>query len=816
MTERYITIHGHFYQPPRENPWLEAIERQESAHPYHDWNARVAGECYAPNAAARILDGEGRITRIVDNYRLLSCDFGPTLLSWMEAKDPETYRAILDADRASIERFSGHGSAIAQAYGHIILPLASGRDKRTQIAWGIRDFEHRFGRRPEGMWLPETAVDFETLEALAEAGIGYTILAPHQAAAVRPFGEHEWRDVTGARIDRGRPYLQRLPSGRTIAIVFYDGPLSQAVAFEGLLADGEAFARRMIGAFQEGAVGPRLVHLATDGETYGHHHKQGEMALAWALQRIEGDETVELTNYGEYLERHPPTDEIQILENTSWSCVHGVERWRADCGCSGGHPGWHQRWRAPLRAALDWLRDELAPRYEATAGGLLRDPWSARDGYIDVILDRSRESVDRFFAGHAARELSGEERVRALELLELQRHAMLMYTSCGWFFDELSGTETVQVIQYASRAVQLARDLFGEESLEERFLERLQHAESNLPDKRDGRRVYELHVRPAMVDLNKVGAHYAVTSLFDDYDDDERIYCYEVAREDERRSASGRARLIIGRARVRSVITLREATLAYAAVHLGDHNLVGGVRTFRGEEAYRALAQDIEQAFSHGDFPAVLRKLDEAFAASMYSLRSLFYDEQRRILRRILEESIRRATAQYEQIYESRASLMRFVADLGVPAPRAFRMAAEFVINRRLRAAIAEEDLAEAERLLDAARHEDVEIDHVDLSFVGKRALDRAARRLIQAPDDPGHLERLVRLVDFVHRLPFHVPLHGVQNNYWRLLQNVYPTVRERADTGDPAARRWCERFEALGIELRVAVEAAIQEAVAG
>jgi alpha-amylase/alpha-mannosidase (GH57 family) len=738
----------------------------------------------------------------------------------MQEQDPETYHAILEADRASMERFSGHGSAIAQAYGHMILPLANGRDKRTQVKWGIRDFEHRFGRRPEGMWLPETAVDLDSLEALAEEGIGYTILEPGQAAAVRHSVEHEWRDVTGARIDRGRPYLQRLPSGKTITILFYDGPLSRAVAFEGLLRDGEVFARRLIGAFVEGAIGPRLVHLATDGETYGHHHKHGEMALAWALQRIDEDASVELTNYGEFLERHPASDEVQIIENTSWSCVHGVERWRSDCGCSsGGHPGWHQRWRAPLREALDWLRDTLAPRYEEAVGRFLRDPWLARDAYIDVILDRSRENVDRFFAQHAVRDLTDDERVRVLELLELQRHAMLMYTSCGWFFDELSGIETVQVMQYAGRAVQLARDLFDDEEfddeeIEERFLERLERAESNLPDKKNGRRVYDLHVRPAMVDLKKVAAHYAVSSLFEEYADEQRIYCYDVSRRDERRSEAGRARLIVGQARIRSVITYREATLSYAAIHLGDHNVVGGVRPFQSDEAYRALADDVESAFGHGDFPAVLRKLDEAFAASTYSLKSLFRDEQRRILRRILEESIRRASAQYEQIYDSRAPLMRSVADLGVPAPRPFRMAAEFVMNTRLRRAIAGEELLEAERLLAAARHEDVELDHVDLSYVAKRALERAAERLAGEPGDFERLERFAALVTFVRRLPFHAPLHGVQNTYWRLLQDVYPALRERAEAGDEAARRWCERFEALGRELQVAVETAIHEPV--
>ncbi|MCL6482072.1 MAG: DUF3536 domain-containing protein, partial [Firmicutes bacterium] len=374
--ERYICIHGHFYQPPRENPWLEAIEQQDSAYPYHDWNERITAECYAPNAASRILDSEGRIVRIVNNYARISFNFGPTLLAWMEQHAQETYRAVLEADRESRERFGGHGSALAQAYNHLIMPLANSRDKRTQIRWGIHDFVHRFGRRPEGMWLPETAVDLETLELMAEQGIRFTILEPGQARRVRPIGGRTWRDVAGGRIDPTTAYRLRLKSGHSICLFFYDGPIARAVAFEGLLARGENFANRLVSAFNDSRSWAQLVHIATDGETYGHHHLYGDMALAYALQYLEEHRLARLTNYGQYLELHPPTQEVEIFENTSWSCAHGVERWRSDCGCNtGGHPGWNQAWRAPLREALDWLRDTLAPRYEKHAGALLRDPW---------------------------------------------------------------------------------------------------------------------------------------------------------------------------------------------------------------------------------------------------------------------------------------------------------------------------------------------------------------------------------------------------------------------------------------------------------
>jgi alpha-amylase/alpha-mannosidase (GH57 family) len=504
---RSICIHGHFYQPPRENPWLETIERQDSAFPFHDWNERIAAECYAPNAAARILDGEGRIERIVNNYARISFDFGPTLLSWLEKKAPTVYHAVIAADRESRERFSGHGSALAQAYHHSILPLANRRDRRTEILWGLADFAHRFGRPAEGFWLPETAVDTESLEILAEQGIRFTLLEPRQARRFRPLGvgEEAWQEAPEG-IDGRVPYRLNLPSGRTLDLFFYDGAISRAIAFEKLLASGETFVGRLLGAFSPGSETDRseLVHIATDGETYGHHHRFGDMALAYSLRRIEEDEAVILTNYGEFLARHPPEFAVEIHDCTSWSCVHGVERWRSDCGCStGAAEGWNQAWRAPLRDALDQLRDEIAPLYEAAAAPLLADPWAARDAYNEVLLDHSPERVAAFLARQGRGDSSAwneAERTRALKLLELERQTLLMYTSCGWFFNDLAGIETVQVLRYAGRAVQLAQELFGD-GVEERFLARLEEARSNRSEEGDGRRIYERHVRPAIVGL---------------------------------------------------------------------------------------------------------------------------------------------------------------------------------------------------------------------------------------------------------------------------------------------------------------------------
>ena len=406
--ERFLCVHGHFYQPPRESAWLEQIEIQDSAYPYHDWNERIAAECYTPNSESRILDSERFITKIVNNYSQISFNFGPTLLSWMQRSVPATYEAILEADRQSRDRFSGHGSALAQAYNHMIMPLANRRDKATQVLWGLKDFEHRFGRAAEGMWLPETAVDIETLEVLADHGVTYTVLAPRQAARIRAKDRKEWTDVSGETVDPTTAYIQRLPSGRSMILFFYDGPIAKAIAFEGLLSSGETLASRLTSGFAEERDWPQLMHIAVDGETFGHHHRFGDMALAYALEHIEANHLARITNYAEFLELNPPTHEVEIFENSSWSCVHGVERWRSDCGCnSGGHHHWNQAWRGPLRDSLDWLRDTVAPLYEQAAAKYVKEPWAARDDYIELILNRSSENAVAFLDRHTRPPVDG-------------------------------------------------------------------------------------------------------------------------------------------------------------------------------------------------------------------------------------------------------------------------------------------------------------------------------------------------------------------------------------------------------------------------
>jgi alpha-amylase/alpha-mannosidase (GH57 family) len=791
----YLCIHAHFYQPPRENPWLEEIELQDSAYPYHDWNERISAECYAPNLTARILDSQQFITRIVNNYSKISFNFGPTLLSWAAEHEPHTYKGIIEADRQSQKNFSGHGSAVAQAYNHMIMPLANRRDKITQIRWGFEDFAFRFGRLPEAMWLPETAVDTESLDLMAEAGIAFAILAPHQAKAIRPLeGASDWQDVTGARIDPTRAYLFNTPSGRKINLFFYDGPISQAVAFEKLLDNGEKFASRLTGAVSSSRNWAQLIHIATDGETYGHHHRHGEMALAFALETVESKKWAKITNYGEYLEKSPPTYEVSIYENTAWSCVHGVERWRSDCGCNAGRAGWNQAWRKPLRDALDWLRDTVNPLFQQVGASLLRDVWAARDGYISVVLDRSPDIRERFGRDHFLRDLTRDEQVSVWKLMELQRHAMLMYTSCGWFFDELSGIETVQVIQYAGRVVQLAEELFGV-SLEEDFLNRLELAKSNLVEYGDGAKIYRRYVRPSIISLEKVGAHYSISSLFAPYGERTDLFSYSVKRLDYHTGEAGRLRMALGQAQFTSKVTQECETLTFWVVHFGDHNVAGGVQKFENPSAYEDMLSSISGAFERVDIPEVVRLLDRRFGEKTYSLRSLFRDEQRRIVRSILSSTVAEAEAAYLQLYDHHAALMRFITSLGTPLPREFSAAMEYAVNSLLRRACSSEELDgdRIRNLLREAQLNNVNLDKTTLEFLMRRKLETLASRLAADPSNPDKVIEVKNALKTVRQMPFPVNLWGPQNDVYGILTTLYPRIKRRAQRGEGKAQTWME-----------------------
>lgn len=805
--DKYICIHGHFYQPPRENPWLEEIEFQDSAYPYHDWNERITAECYAPNASSRILDAEGKIIDIVNIYSKISFDFGPTLLSWLERHKPDVYGSILKADQLSMSRFSGHGSAVAQAYNHMILPLANRRDKYTQIIWGIKDFEKRFNRLPEGMWLPEAAVDKETLEVLVSLGIKFTILAPRQAQRIRKKEEPgSWLDVKGEKIDPTRAYLCELPSGRTINLFFYDGPISRDVSFGGLLSNGESFAQKLLAAFNDQRKWAQIVHIATDGETFGHHHRFGDMALAYSLHYIEANGLARITNYGEYLEINPPTHAADIFENSSWSCVHGVERWRGNCGCNSGmHTGWNQEWRKPLREAMDWLRDRLIPVYGIEAAKLFQNPWDTRNDYIDVILDRSSKNIERFFSKHAVRDLSKSEKMNALKLLEAQRNAMLMYTSCGWFFDEVSGIETVQIMQYASKAIQYLEEITGS-SPEKEYLDRLAGAPSNLY--RNAAEPYEMFVKNAKSDLLRVGAHYCISSVFEEYPENTKIYCYTAKSEIYDKRETGKLKLAMGKTVISSDITWDEKIISFTVLHLGDHNINAGVKDFQGDEDFSLMQTEVINAFERGDIPEVIRLMDKHFNGNIFSLWHLFKDEQRHVLDMVLKSTYESIESSYRNIYENNSAIMNFYQILQHRIPRPFLSAAEYIINTDLKRIFEEEDLdtERLKKLMDETRKWSVKVDTTTIEFIASSWVNSVIGKLSGSQRDVRLFEKMDETLELIKPLSMSLNLWNAQNIYFSLGKNIYSKMQGQARDGDPSAKKWLEGFTKLSYYLQVKV----------
>lgn len=806
--ERYICIHGHFYQPPRENPCLEEVELQDSAYPYHDWNEKITAECYAPNTASRILDTDGRIIDIINTYSRISFDFGPTLLSWLEKHKPHVYEAIIYADKLSMERFSGHGSATAQAYNHMVMPLANRRDKYTQVIWGIKDFQKRFKRFPEGMWLPETAADIETFEVLVNLGIKFTILSPRQAKRVRKIGEEgNWHDVSGEKINPTMPYLCILPSGRTINLFFYDGHTSRSVSFGGLLSSGDNFVKRLLSVFDGHKDGHQLVNIATDGETFGHHHRFGDMALTYGLHLIEARKLARITNYAEHLEKRPPTHVVEVFENSSWSCIHGVERWRDNCGCNSGmHPGWTQAWRKPLRNALDMLRDRLIPVYGEEASRYFKDPWNARNEYINIILDRSHENIENFFREHSIKELSKEEKVRSLKLLEMQRNAMLMYTSCGWFFDEISGIETIQIMQYASKAIQYAEELYGL-SFEQEFLKILEEAPSNVY--KNAVKPYEMFVKPVKCDLLRVGAHYCISSFFEEYPEQVKICCYTEKSEVYNKMEAGRLRLAIGKADIISDITWDKKTICFTVLHLGDHNINAGVKDFTGEDDFSTMRNEIKEAFEKGDIPGVIRLTDKHFNGNIYSLWHLFRDEQRKILNQILQLTYEGIETSYRQIYENHYVIMNFFHSLHIQLPKPLYVAAEYVINTDLKRIFSDEwhlDLEKLQKLIDETERWTVKIDATTIGFVASSWVNSLMEKAQQQIEDIQIFEEIEKVLKILKPLSLSLDLWNAQNLYFSMGKTFYSNMQEKAAGGDASAKKWLEAFRKLGYYLHVKI----------
>ncbi len=813
--KRYVCLHGHFYQPPRENPWLEDIEVQESASPYHDWNERITHECYSANATSRILDEKGWIRRIVNNYSKISFNFGPTLLYWMDLHAPALVDAIVEADRESRERFSGHGSAIAQAHSHMIMPLANTRDKKTQILWGLSDFRSRFGREPEGMWLPETAADLETLDIMAGQGLSFVILAPRQARRVRKMSSGEWRLANEKSFDTTVPYLCRLPSGKSICVFFYHGALAQELAFGDLLKDGKAFAQKMCSEFRPDRRNAQLIHIATDGETYGHHHRFGDMALAYALDYIEENNLAKLTVYGEYLEKYPPSDEVEIHEYSSWSCFHGVERWRSDCGCHvGGGSGWNQQWRTPLRNAMDQLSEGLADVFEKEGRNVFKNPWLARDEYEPVV--RNRNQAKEFLDRHMLEEMKREDVfIKALKLLEMQRYGLLMYASCGWFFDDITGLEPIQIMRCACRAMQLAQEVSGV-CLEPGYLKILESARPNEGQFDSGADVYRKQVKPMEADLLKIGAFHAVESLFDDaINSREDYHCFVIETGSFQRLESGRLVFSSGIARVVSNITRDAQQLYYCALNLGDHNVMAGVDAladsreehgngFNGKEVNAKepakVIQHVRTSFEEADVLETIKRIQEHFKGRTYDTADLFEEARRRVQLKLLDNAQAMLKNRLGPIFKEYSHTLKVARKDRSVLPKVLKATLEMMLNSDLEEALTSEDIdvLEISLLHDEAVRWSMTWDSDNTRRAATKAADCLAGKLKNDPLNLKILTKMESFLDMAAEMKLQPDLWECQNEVYAVSEQHLDEMRRKTQKGDPEAEKWIKTMGTL------------------
>ena len=815
--EVFLTIHGHFYQPPRENPWLEAIELQDSALPFHDWNERINKECYNPNSVSKIVDSRNRILDVVNNYEHMSFNFGPTLLSWMEHYAPLTYERIIKADIESISQHNGHGNAIAQVYNHIIMPLANEKDKETQIKWGIRDFEYRFGRKPEGMWLAETAVDDDTLRLLVENGIKFTILSPYQALKFKKEKDKDWTDVSWGNIDPARSYKYNIKSapGKSIDLFFYDGAISRSVAFDELLKDGNKFIKRLKEGVSDLRDYPQLVHIATDGESYGHHTKFGDMALAYILKIKAKDEGFTITNYGEYLEKYRSDCEVDIKQASSWSCFHGVGRWKEDCGCStGGHPGWNQKWRKPLREALDYLRDELVVLFEQEGAKYFDNVWEVRNNYINVILDRNEINVKKFQHDNFKPDLSDEQKVHAMELLEIQRQALLMYTSCGWFFSEISGIETVQIMKYAARAMQLASK-FTAKNLEEKFLNILAEAKSNIPEHGTGKDIFERFVKPSIVTTKQIASLWALSSLYEDFEDEESVYCYTITRHAYKKVQKALSTFVVGHIEIQSKITLQKSNVMFALMQYSGGDFHCSIKEYSDDAEFNRIKTDLIKTFLMNPLTEIIRALDEYFGKEYFTLKDIFIEERRKILQILLRGKLEKFSQTYQEMYDEGKGSIYHLQGLGLKIPDEFKISAAYALSHKFNDIVIHSDGFTDDELIQQALDLNYEAKKIDIQ------LDKSPSNLIFGKKILQNINRLVHsfeiqqadvvleIFDNIRKLELQIDISEAQNTYFTKIYHRIGEILESEDFNKKrsSTKRFVEMLLDIGENLNINTE---------
>ena len=815
--DTFLTIHGHFYQPPRENPWLEAIELQDSALPFHDWNERINKECYNPNSISKIVDNRNRILDVVNNYEHMSFNFGPTLLSWMEHFAPLTYERIIKADIESVSEHSGHGNAMAQVYNHIIMPLANENDKQTQIKWGIRDFEYRFGRKPEGMWLAETAVDDETLKFLEENGIKFTVLSPYQALKFRQEGDKDWQDVSWGNIDPARSYRYYIKSapGKFIDLFFYDGAISRSVAFDELLKDGNKFIKRLKEGISDCRDYPQLINIATDGESYGHHTKFGDMALSYVLKIRAKDEGFKITNYAEYLDKYRSNCEVDIKQASSWSCFHGVGRWKEDCGCStGGHPGWNQKWRKPLRDALDYLRDELIVVFENEGQKYFDNVWNVRNKYINVILDRNEMNVKKFQQENFKPDLTDDDKVRAMELLEIQRQAMLMYTSCGWFFSEISGIETVQIMKYAARAMQLAAR-FTSKNLEEKFLEILSQAKSNIPEFGTGKDIFERFVKPSIITVKQIATLWALSSLYQDFEDEENVYCYTITRKAYKKVQKNSSTFIVGHIEIQSKITLQKSNVMFALMQYAGGDFHCTIKEYSDDAEFNRIKNDLIKIYTMNTLTEIIRALDEYFGKEYFTLKDIFIEERRKILQILLKGKLEKFSQTYQEMYDEGKGSIYHLQGLGLSIPDEFKISAEYALSHKFNDIVVhsggfvEDDLIQqAIDINFEAKKIDIKLDKSPSNLVFSKKILQNINRLVHSFEIQ-QADVVLEIFDNVRKLELNVDIAEAQNIYFtKIYHRIGDIIASEAFKNKKSSnKRFVEMLLDIGENLNINTE---------
>ena len=776
--DKYLILHGHFYQPPREDPWSGVVDRQDSAYPYHDWNARIHEECYAANTDARTLDGSGRIREIVNNYAYISYNFGPTLLSWMEGHDPEAYLKIIEADRLSIERTGGFGNAMAQVYNHVIMPLANEHDKYTQIRWGLEDFKSRFGRDAEGIWLAETAINMDTAAVLADCGIRFVVLSPTQAEAFRDGGDGEWVDVSGNSIDTTQAYRLKTSKG-DLAVFFYDMDISKSVGFEHLLTSSENFRNRILSAFSNEAA-HLMVNIATDGESYGHHEAFANMCLASMVSDNGDGGHFIMTNYAHFLSLFPPRAEVRLKEGnnglgTAWSCAHGVGRWMEDCGCSGGGgPGWNQKWRAPFRNALDFLRDRIAEAGAKAAEGLLKDFWAARDDYIRVILDSSDAGFNAFLGDHAPRILTDGERGQVRMLMEAQRYAMYMYTSCGWFFSEISGIETVQCMRYAARALEFSKDLVPA-GTEEKFLEMLSYAVSNIPAYGNGRKVYEDLVLAHIMDGSGVINQYVLERLLSGEQDSDRMYCYRIRLHDLKTVEKDGGTVYSGAAELFNEVTRASGNYIFYIIRKSRLDIRSWIKPF--EDA--RIREFLDLTVIESSVPELEKKMGDWFKRS-FTLDDLKFDYKEKLIGELFKTSFLKLHEMQTVDLDGYMELLEYYAKMHIPIPEVERSAIEATLNNEIRRRLKMledggeiDDFGSVAGILSAAQATRLNVNISTVETLFGLKIGQYLDMFLQHRGD-SNFSQLIRLIEFANSSSLDFHRKRMENRIFSLLGELF------------------------------------------